>query len=141
MIGGFPDSIGGQVHRSCFEIGLVIFAEETAWQARLVVLVNLVVHLELNTRDNHMSISTAFGQDRPQITFCTSKTTDSNHIVAGSILLLLALPSTCIGAFGLLVVLAGLLKQRLSAVSRKDSLSSKDNLIETRTKIIVGAMP
>ena len=108
------------------------------------MLVNLVVqvHLELNTRDNHMSISTAFGQDRPQITFYTSKTTDSNHsIVAGSILLLLALHSTCIGAFGLLVVLAGLLKQRLSAVSRKDSLSSKDNLIETRTKIIVGAMP
>ena len=30
MIGGFPDFIGGQVHRSCFEIGLVIFVEENS---------------------------------------------------------------------------------------------------------------
>ena len=37
--------------------------------------------------------------------------------------------------------LAGLLKRRLAVVSLKDSLSSKDNFIETRTKIIVGAMP
>ena len=37
--------------------------------------------------------------------------------------------------------LGGLLKRRLPAASLKDSGSSKDNLIETRTKIIVGAMP
>ena len=37
--------------------------------------------------------------------------------------------------------LAGLLKRRLSTASLKDSLSSKDNFIWTRTKIIVGAMP
>ena len=37
--------------------------------------------------------------------------------------------------------LAGLLKRRLSAASLKDYVSSKDNPIETRTKIIVGAMP
>ena len=34
-----------------------------------------------------------------------------------------------------------LLKQRLPTASMKDSLSSKDNFIETRTKIIVGAIP
>ena len=37
--------------------------------------------------------------------------------------------------------LGGLLQRKLPAASLKDSLSSKDNLIETRTKIIVGAMP
>ena len=37
--------------------------------------------------------------------------------------------------------LEGLLNPRLPAASLKDSVSSKDNLIETRTKIIVGAMP
>ena len=37
--------------------------------------------------------------------------------------------------------LGGLLKRKLAVVSLKDSLSSKDNPIETRTKIIVGAMP
>ena len=38
--------------------------------------------------------------------------------------------------------LGGLLKRRVPVVaSLKDSLSSKDNLIATRTKIIVGAMP
>jgi hypothetical protein len=34
-----------------------------------------------------------------------------------------------------------LLKQGLPTASMKVSLSSKDNFIETRTKIIVGAMP
>ena len=34
-----------------------------------------------------------------------------------------------------------LLRQRLPTASFKDSWCSKDNLIETRTKIIVGAMP
>ena len=37
--------------------------------------------------------------------------------------------------------LGGLLKRRLPAASMKDSLSSMDDLIKTRTKIIVGAMP
>ena len=37
--------------------------------------------------------------------------------------------------------LGGLLKRRLPATSMKDSLSSKDNRIETRTKIIVGVIP
>ena len=33
------------------------------------------------------------------------------------------------------------LKQRLPVASLEDASSSKDNLIETRTKIIVGAIP
>ena len=46
--------------------------------------------------------------------------------------------SSCWSAFGLL---EGLFKWRLSTASLKDSSSSKDNFIETRTKIIVGAIP
>ena len=45
---------------------------------------------------------------------------------------------------GILLVfesLGGLLKRTLPTASLKDSVSSKDNLIEIRTKIIVGVMP
>ena len=54
----------------------------------------------------------------------------------------LLLPTRRFGSvFGSLGAQGLLLKQRLPAASLRDSSSSKDNLIETRTKIIVGAMP
>ena len=55
----------------------------------------------------------------------------SSFLSSGGILLLLWSES----------ILGGLLKLRLPTDSLKDSSSPKDNLIETRTKIIVGAMP
>ena len=57
--------------------------------------------------------------------------------VFSSAILVLLLPICCC-IFG---SLEGLLKQRFSIASLKDSSSSKDNLIWTRTKIIVGAIP
>ena len=60
---------------------------------------------------------------------------ESSNDTAGSLFLLLPIYCSAFGSLG------GLLKRRLSTASLKDSSSSKDILIWTRTKIIVGAIP